>query len=335
MNPSRNTKKNTRFNLQMNPLIEKALEAAGIHGQAGAPFPDLATWRQGVADYGRSIATIPTAYDNQVTVSDRNIPVGNKQEEIRIRIYRPLTSPAPLPVFLWMHGGGMLGGTPEQDDGQMKQIAVEGNVLVVSVDYRVAPEYRFPIPLQDCYDALIWVAGNSAELHANTRCMAIGGASGGGGLAAALALKVKIEGGPALLHQSLTYPMLDDRNQTASSHEIIALGLWDRAYNVYAWEAYLGTPSNRKTVPVPASPARARDLNGLPPAFIAVGALDLFRDEDIAYAQRLMEAGVSVELHFYAGAVHGFDWYVAGENMTQSFLKKRIAALKAALGTLV
>ena len=331
MHTSGKQKKLSGFNLQIDPLIKKALVAAGIHGDADAPFPDLATWRQQVADYGRTIAAMPTKYDAGVIIHDRKIPVGNMQEEVRVRIYSPFISQAPLPVFLWMHGGGMLGGTPEQDDGQMKQIVAEGGMIVVSVDYRVAPEYPFPIPLQDCYDALIWVANHPTELNADVHRIAIGGASGGGGLAAALALKVKKEGGPRLLHQSLTYPMLDDRNQTASSHEIIALGLWDRAYNLYAWEAYLGTPQQRKKVPVPASPARVRDLTGLPPAFIAVGALDLFRDEDIIYAKRLMEAGISVELHFYAGAVHGFDWYAAGENMARTFLQKRLLALKAAL----
>lgn len=125
--------------------------------------------------------------------------------------------------------------------------------------------------------------------------------------------------------------MLDDRNQTNSSHQITSLGLWDRSYNLYGWKAYLGTKHNRKLVPELAVPSREKDLSGLPPAFIAVGALDLFRDEDIEYALRLMEAGVAAELHFYLGAVHGFDWYVPAEPMTKTFINKRISALKMAL----
>lgn len=319
------------FDLQMNPVIRSVLEDAGITPATASEFPDLATWRQQVADYGLSTSIIPTSYDAMVRIEDRHIPLQDAEIKLRLRCYYPLQVEGPLPVFYWMHGGGMMGGTPEQDDGQMKQIAVEARVLVISVDYRVAPEYPFPIPLNDCYAGLRWVTDHAELWNIDINRIAVGGASGGGGLAASLTLKIKRDGGPKLVHQSLTYPMLDDRNETNSSHQITSLGLWDRSFNLFGWQAYLGTDQDKDIVPALAVPAREPDLSGLPSAFIAVGSLDLFRDEDIEYAIRLMEAGVSTELHFYPGAVHGFDWYIPKEKMTISFLEKRINALRLAL----
>lgn len=319
------------FNLEMHPAIKKTLEDAGIKSGKTLDLPDLKTWREEVTKIGRAVAATPTIYDRYVTLEDKWIGVDSCKSTIRLRIYRPKNRKKLIPVFYWMHGGGMMGGRPEQDDVQMKQIAVEAGIMVVSVDYRVAPEFPFPTPLNDCYAGLIWLTNNADEYGIDQEKIAVGGASAGGGLAASLALMVREKGGPKLIHQSLTYPMLDDRNITNSSHQITSLGLWDRSFNIFGWESYLGTKNGREDVPELAVPAREKDLGGLPHTFIAVGALDLFRDEDIEYALRLMEAGVTTELHFYPGAVHGFDWYVPQEAMTISFLNKRIQALKLVL----
>jgi acetyl esterase/lipase len=317
------------FELTMDPAVRQALKNNGMDRLDTSSFPDLETWREEVRQYGFAVAAAPTPYDGQVTINDQMMTTSDGSA-IRLRVYRPTGTNSGSPALCWMHGGGLMGGTPEQDDAQMKQIAAATGATIISVDYRLAPEFPYPVPVNDCYDGLMWVADNAVVLGIDTRRIAVGGASAGGGLAAALTLMVKEKGGPKLIHQSLTYPMLDDRNSTNSSYQINATGVWDRAYNIYGWSAYLGKKMNPGKIPPTAAAAREKDLSGLPPAFIAVGSLDLFRDEDIEYALHLMEAGVSVELHFYHGAVHGFDWHVPGSAMTASLLGKRINALNLA-----
>ncbi|MES2109867.1 MAG: alpha/beta hydrolase [Bacteroidota bacterium] len=317
------------FDLTMDPAVRQALKDNGMDRLDTSAFPDLNTWREEVQQYGFAVAAAPTPYDGRVTVKDQMI-ASSDGATIRLRIYRPSGIKTGSPALYWIHGGGLMGGTPEQDDAQMKQIAAETGAKVISVDYRLAPEFPYPVPINDCFDGLVWVAENAAVLGIDTSRIAVGGASAGGGLAAALTLMVKERGGPKLIHQSLTYPMLDDRNVTNSSYQINATGVWDRAYNIYGWTAYLGNKITRLEIPSTAAAAREKDLSGLPPAFIAVGSLDLFRDEDIEFALRLMEAGVSAELHFYHGAVHGFDWHVPASAMTASLLGKRINALNLA-----
>jgi len=279
-------------------------------------------------EFGMSIAATVTPYDGSITVKDEWILSKDQQYKIRLRIYRPVMQGNDFPALLWMHGGGMMVGLPEQDDVQMKQIAFETKAVVFSVDYRLAPEHVFPVPVEDCYDALQWVYAEDNSLGIDPKRVAVGGASAGGGLAASLAIMAVRKGGPAIVHLSLTYPMLDSRNETKSSHEILDLGIWDRPYNLFGWLSYLGN-QNAGALPDYAVPALA-DLSGLPPVFIAVGSLDLFRDEDLEFGLRAMAAGVSTELHFYHGAVHGFDWHIPLSAMTNSLLTKRILALKLA-----
>src|SRR5581483_950120 len=164
-----------------------------------------------------------------------------------------------------------------------------------------------PAPVEDCYAGLVWTVQHAGELGIDPARLVIGGASAGGGLAAATALLSRDRGGPRALLQLLVYPMLDDRNTTRSSHEIVDVGIWDRATNVGGWRALLGEAAGGDTVSHYAAPARASDLSNLPPAVIYVGTADLFRDEDIDYAQRLIHAGVPAELHVYPGAYHGFE----------------------------
>jgi acetyl esterase/lipase len=317
------------FTLEMDPALHEVL--------AGSPMllgpdvlTDLPAWRAAIAALGQTVAALPTPYDQQVWMEDVFIPTADETGQLRLRLYRPVQSVGLLPVFYWMHGGGLLGGTPEQDEGQMKQIAAATGALVVSVNYRLAPEFPFPTPLDDCYAGLLWVTDHAHDLGIDEQKIAVGGASAGGGLAAALAQRVHQTGGPRLVHQSLTYPMLDDRNLTNSSREITSLGLWDRVHNITGWQAYLGGNSAGRAVPEFAAAARATDLSGLPSTFIGVGSLDLFRDENLEYALRLMAAGVSTEVHFYAGAVHGFDWHIPDSPMARGFLQKRIQALQLA-----
>ncbi|MDL2141687.1 alpha/beta hydrolase [Flavobacterium tructae] len=296
----------------------------------GKELPEIDSWRQRIKDFGLMIAITPTEYDDKVLIKDLYTDAQNEQDKLRLRFYYPIKREAPAPVLYWMHGGGMIVGAPEQDDIQMKQIAAETGAVVVSVDYRLAPEYPFPVPLQDVYSGLNWIISKASDLGIDSNKIAVGGASAGGGLAASLVQKVLQESNFTLVHQSLTYPMLDNRNISNSSKEITSLGIWDRHYNLFAWKQYLGIVKEDQEAPLFSVPALSKNLAGLPSTFIAVGALDLFRDEDIEYGLRLMEAGVDTELHFYHGAVHGFDFHIPDNPMTKGFLTKRINALKLA-----
>jgi acetyl esterase/lipase len=189
------------------------------------------------------------------------------------------------------------------DDRLCRQFSRRLGATVASVEYRLAPEHPYPIPLEDCYSALTWLSGLPAV---DPSRVAIGGASAGGGLAAAVALIVRDRGAPALLGQLLVCPMLDDRNETPSSWQMAGQGIWDRAANDVGWTALLGDARGGPDVSPYAAPARATDLSGLPPAFVDVGSAETFRDEDVAYASRIWQAGGSAELHVWPGGFHGF-----------------------------
>jgi acetyl esterase/lipase len=178
------------------------------------------------------------------------------------------------------------------------------DVVGVSVEYRLAPEAAFPVPLEDCYAALRWVHAHAADLGIDPDRIGIQGTSAGGGLAAALALLARDRGEVPLAFQILECPMIDDRLETESSR-IDRLQVWSRESNTYGWSAYLGPLAGSDEVPYTAAPARAEDLSDLPPAIVCVGGADGFRDEDVQYALRLMQAGVATELHVYPGAPHG------------------------------
>jgi len=229
-----------------------------------------------------------------------------------------------------MHGGGMIVGNLDADNVLLSEYVEQIGCVAVSVEYRLAPENPHPAPVEDCYAGLVWTVEHADELGIDATRLAIGGGSAGGGLAAGTALLARDRGGPALCYQMLVYPMLDDRNTTPSSYEITDLGIWDRAANIGGWQALLGGQAGTEGVSPYAAPARATDLSGLPPAFIDVGTADLFRDEDIDYAQRLMRAGVPVELHVYPGAYHAFEFALTAR-LTQTAHALRTAALKQAL----
>lgn len=223
-----------------------------------------------------------------------------------VRVFRPRAADAPLPAVLWMHGGGFMFGSGLTDDPRLVQWAESLPAVVVSVEYRMGPEHPFPAALDDCYTALRWMHDESEALGIDRTRLAVAGASAGGNLAAALSLLARDRGEIPLVHQMLIYPMLDDRNLTASSH-IVDAPIWSRNANFLGWRAYLGHEPGGDSTPIYAAPTRATDLEGLPAAFVSVGALDIFRDEDVEYALRLWASGVSTELHVYPGAPHGFE----------------------------
>jgi acetyl esterase/lipase len=279
----------------------------------------------------RSMAETMMPANDRVARSDRTVPGPAGAPDVRVRIYRPLTAEGTLPCLVWIHGGGMIMGTIDGDDFACDAYAEAVGCVVVSVDYRLAPEHPYPAPLDDCYAALKWVASAADELGIDAARIAIGGASAGGGLAAGTALLARDRGGPGLVCQVLVYPMLDDRMTTPSSQEFSGILTWSREHNRSGWSHYLGDAIGGPEVPPYAAPARAGDLGGLPPALIQVGALDLFRDEDIDYAQRLLQAGVSTAFEVYPGAYHGFDTLAAESAASQKAVGSRIAALTRAL----
>ena len=266
-----------------------------------------------------------------VTSQDRSVPGYQGDPAVRVRVYRANDQTSKLPALLWIHGGGYVMGDIEQDDRLMKQLVKRIGCVAVSVDYRLAPEHPFPAPVEDCYAGLKWLFAHAAELGVKPDRIAIGGASGGGGLAAGLALLARDRGEVQVAFQLLIYPMIDDRNVTPASHAITDPRMWNRKSNLLGWKAYLGRDGGGADVSPYAAATRATDLANLPPAYIPVGALDLFVDENIEYAQRLIQAGVPTELHVYPGAFHGFDLFAPSATVSKQFKADRDDALKRAL----
>ncbi|WP_413318506.1 alpha/beta hydrolase [Agrococcus sp. 1P02AA] len=219
---------------------------------------------------------------------------------VRVRTYAPATRRTEA-VLLWIHGGGMVLGAPPMDDRFCSEIAAELGMRVASVDYRLAPDHPFPAPLDDC------AAVHEALVERGCARIAIGGQSAGGGLAAALALRLRDAGGQRPIAQLLLCPMLDDRTAADRSLDAAEHFVWSNASNRIGWRALLGQEPGGATAPAHAVPARAADLSGLPSAWIGVGDIDLFHAEDLAYAERLRAAGVEVEVREVPGAPHGFE----------------------------
>jgi acetyl esterase/lipase len=240
----------------------------------------------------------------RVTTVDRTI-AGVDGNEIPIRVYsRPRQDGAPVPAVLFIHGGGFVVGDLDTEHAGAASTVDALGVVVVSVDYRLAPEHPFPSGLEDCYAALLWLAKESGELGVDAERIAVFGQSAGGGLAAGLALLARDRGGPSLCFQLLGIPELDDRLETPSMVAFTDTPMWNRPSAERSWRYYLGEEPNGDTS-VYAAPARAEDLSGLPPAYVSTCEYDPLRDEGMIYALRLLQAGVSVELHQFAGTFHG------------------------------
>jgi acetyl esterase/lipase len=240
-------------------------------------------------------------------VSTRQVPGPAGTPDVPLLICRPAGVAAPAGCLYYIHGGGMIFGD-NRSGGFLGMLdhAEQLNLAIVSVEYRRAPETPHPGPVEDCYAGLSWTVAHAAELGTDPARVIVGGVSAGGGLAAATALLARDRGGPALLGQLLVCPMLDDRNETPSSWQMAGVGVWDRAANEVGWTALLGEARGGPDVSPYAAPARAADLSGLPPAFIDVGSAETFRDEDVAYATRIWQAGGRAELHVWPGGFHGF-----------------------------
>jgi acetyl esterase/lipase len=230
-------------------------------------------------------------------------------------------------AVVYLHGGGMICGSVDLYHSLVAAYVAASGVRMLAVDYRVAPEHPHPTPVEDCFAALGWLHEHAAELGVDPGRIAVMGDSGGGGLAAGVALLARDRGTP-LAHQILVYPMLDDRN-TLPDPELVAFAAWTYDSNRIGWTALLGDSAGGDDVPSYAAPAREQDLARLAPAYVEVGELDIFRDEDIDYARRLAAAGVSVELHVHPGAPHGFDRIAPDSGLVRRAMADRLRVLQA------
>lgn len=227
------------------------------------------------------------------------------------------------PGIYHTHGGGMIVGNRMAGISQIMPWIVAHDAVAVTVEYRIAPEFPDPYPVEDCYAGLLWTAEHADELGIDPNRLIIAGTSAGGGLAAGNALMARDRSGPRLAGQVLMCPMLDDRDQTASSAQWDTEGIWIRSSNVTGWTALLGDRRGTDGVSIYAAPARATDLTGLPPAYIDCGSAEVFRDEDVAYATTLWSCGVQAELHVWPGGFHGFDLIAPHTALAQTAIAVR------------
>jgi len=296
-------------------------------------WENLALSRELSLQRSKAIAAILPPVSN-VTSIDYKVPqIGAKA--IPVRVYSPDNQTEDLPVLLWIHGGGFCFGSMEGDDYWVRRMTDAIGCVVVSIDYRLAPEHPFPAPLDDCYAALSWVFNNSKLLSTDCSRIGVGGISAGGGLAAGLALMARDKAEVAVIFQALLCPMIDNTSTSASSYSITDRRIWNRNSNLQGWMHYLnrGDTSEKEAYPASkyAAPTHASDLHGLPPAYIGVGSVDLFIDENRDYSERLNAAGVSSQIEIFNGGFHAFEFYVPDAQISRLARKTHYTAIKDGL----
>lgn len=266
-----------------------------------------------------------------VTIERHGVPSLDRSPDVEVVIFAPAPSAGSLPAVVYCHGGGFVLGDAFSDQALPMQIVAEIGAVVISVDYRLAPECRFPGPVSDCLSALVWTGDNAASLGIDPGRIAVGGVSAGAGLAAAVTLMARDRGGPSICFQLLDTPELDDRLATASMQAFHDTPLWNRTNALHSWRHYLGPEILGGDVPAYAAPARAEDLSGLPPAYIAVCEFDPLRDEGMEYACQLTRAGVQTELHLFPGTFHGSRGAVPDASISRRMRGELLAALDKGL----
>lgn len=301
-----------------------------IDAELTAPLAALPKTRYGVFD----LSDIPSARESERDLAAQlaaSLPedpsISAQTTEIQragdpavpVRIFRPVESPQPLPSLLWFFAGGQVMGGADQDDPYLKALSKQLGCVIAAVDYRLAPEAPAPAAAEDGYLAYTYLQGHASDLSLDAERIGIAGASGGGAVAVATMLMIRDRGATTPRVLALNYPMLDDRNETRSSHEVTDVGIFDREASLAAWSAVLGDDVGQAGVDPYRAPGRADDLYGFPPTFIAVAEIDVFRDEDLAFALQLVADHVPTELHLYAGAYHAFDRFAPGASVTKSF----------------
>lgn len=241
---------------------------------------------------------------------------------IDVTVLKPAKLSGNSPLYIAIHGGGMVLGDRWTALGGYDEFSWinEHNMIIVTPEYRLAPEHPAPAGVEDCYATLVWAASQAEEWGVDKDRIMVGGGSGGGGLAAGVALMARDRGEVSLFAQCLIYPMIDDRSNTISAQQFgDPFGkVWPRESNEWSWNAILGKGHEDRDVSPYEAPARATDLVGLPTTYIDVGSAEMFRDEDIKYALRLLEAGVQTELHVWRGGFHGYDAFTPGTPLSDA-----------------
>ncbi|MGO8770913.1 MAG: alpha/beta hydrolase [Mycobacterium sp.] len=317
--------------LQIDPqvLAELAPVMAAAAGREPPPVGDVATRRANARElFGR--LDIARSAPDGVEVQGFTVDADDGAA-LTLSWYQPAGVDPSGSAVLYLHGGGMIYGMGELGalyDGLARRYVAESQVPLLLVDYRTAPEFPHPVPLQDCFAALVWLADHADELGVDPARVAVMGDSAGGGLAAAVCLMARDRGGPAVALQVLVYPMLDDRT-TVPDPELVPFVTWTYDDNATGWGALLGDSAGGDGVSAYAAPARATDLSLLPPTYIDVGDLDIFRDENVVYARRLAATGIATELHVHPGCPHAFEGLAPNAAVSRRVIAERVRRLRS------
>lgn len=309
----------------LDPQVAEALApiAAAMAGSTPPPVGDVAARRTALEGLiGHADTAQPTPDD--VTITDHHLATADGAT-ILLRWYAKQDA-EPGPAAVYLHGGGMILGHVGLFDGSVSRYVSASGTPILSVDYRRAPEHPYPTPVEDAYAALVWLHDHAAELGVDPARIGVFGDSAGGGLAAAVSILARDRKGPAIAKQILVMPMLDDRTLTPDP-QIAPFVLWSWDDNRTGWQALLGEAAGGPDTPAYAAPARVADPSGLPPAYIEVGQLDIFRDEDLTYALRLGQAGVPVEFHLHPGVPHEFESIAFTSDAARRVIADRVRAL--------
>lgn len=304
---------------------------------AGVEFPGLTHADDIPANRKWMEATLAASTDEHLssqgrfTVSERQVPGPEGAPDITLLICTPTGISSKAPVLYHTHGGGMIIGNRRTSMLEIIELAHEVGAVVVSVEYRLAPEHPSPANVEDCYAGLVWTVENADELGIDPERVVIVGASAGGGLCAGTTLMARDRQTPRLLGSMLMCPMIDDRNNTASSLQSRSVGTWTGVANGIGWEALLGDSRGGPDVSYYAAPARATDLSGLPPTFIDVGSAEVFRSEAVAYAEQIWTSGGDAEPHVWPGGFHGYDSFAPQAPISQATVKARTDWLRRLL----
>jgi acetyl esterase/lipase len=304
--------------------------------------PEIAAFLEGVPAFGAldadtlpmirpySSAPIEPLLQNRAVRRREESVLTDDRTKLPVTVISPESSTGLAPGVLWLHGGGMvMGDRFSQIDIPLDWLDELGAV-VVTVDYRLAPEATGTTLVEDGFAALRWLAGHAEELGVDPAGLIVAGTSAGGGIAAGVTLLARDQNGPSIAAQVLICPMLDHRGTTVSTRQYPAPGVWSRESNEFAWNAVLGD-TDRAQVPSYISPAIADDLSGLPTTYIDAGSAEVFRDEDQQYASRIWAAGGQAELHIWAGGTHGFDAMLPGAALSRAARAARTAWLRRVL----
>lgn len=314
------------------PPFDPELEAA-LNALAGS-FPSTITPEMISPMRDAPLPGLTDEILSEAGIEIRDITIsGHEGADIVVTVFQQIGRTGTGPGIYHTHGGGMIIGDRWTGVTALFDWIVQYNAVAVSVEYRLAPEFPDPYPVEDCYAGLVWTSDHATELGIDPDRLLIAGGSAGGGLAAGVALLARDRGGPSLCGQLLMYPMIDDRDDSVSTTQIDGVGVWDRVSNITGWDALLGDRRGTDAVSIYAAPARALDLSGLPPAFIDCGSAEVFRDEDVAYASAIWAAGGQAELHVWPGGFHGFESFAPQAALSRAMVAARHDWVRRILGS--